>query len=214
MSWLCNSLTVPLCTSQAFEVTFGESLCIASDDNGRKLGCVYVSACVRFHCAMRFQWHPDWCAVVFSSHCNSDSKTVCLIVLWSFHVLHKAGKLGQGNGCFVLCTLRIGTLQNLGADNNTLMVLISSSSSLFTQWLKPPVESRYDLFEVRVEVYIHIPHSSHVAFIKWGDLQEPHPPILCLMTLLITLSLIAVHQQASRIHAIQYKTHCYFWLHI
>lgn len=89
---------------------FGESLCIASDDNGRKLGCVCVSACACFHCIMCFQWHPGWCAVVFSSHCNSDSKTVCLIVLWSFHVLHKAGKLGQGNGCFVLCTLRIGTL--------------------------------------------------------------------------------------------------------
>lgn len=28
----------------------------------------------------------------FSSHCNSDSKTVCLIVLHSFHLLHKAGK--------------------------------------------------------------------------------------------------------------------------
>lgn len=123
---------------------------VASDDNGRKLGC--ASATARFHCVMCFQWHPGWCAVVFSSHCNSDSKTVWLIVLWSFHVLHKAGKVGQGNGCFVLSTQRRGTLQNHSADNNTLMVLISSSSSLFTQWLRPPEEGRCDLFEVRVEV--------------------------------------------------------------
>lgn len=119
------------------------------------LRCICV--CVCFHCVMCFQWHPGWCAVVFSSHCNSDSKTVCLIVLWSFHVLHKAGKVGLGNGCFVLWTLRRGTLQNLWADKNTLMVPISSSSSLFTQWLEPPVEGRCDLFEVRVEVFIHWP---------------------------------------------------------
>lgn len=123
MSCLYNSLTMPLWFSQLFEVTFGESFRVASDDNGRKPDC--ASATARFHCVMCFQWHPGWCAVVFSFHCNSDSKTVCLIVLWSFHVLHKARKVGQGNDCFVLWTQRIGTLWNPAADNNTLMVLIS-----------------------------------------------------------------------------------------
>lgn len=153
---------------------------------------------------------------MFSSHCNSDSKTVCLIVLWSFHVLHKAGKVGQGNGCFVLWTPRIGTLQNAGADNDTLMFLISSSSSLFTQWLEPPVEGRYDLYEVRVEVYIH---SSHVAFLQQRDLQEPHPPTLCLMTLLITLSLLLfinrpLVPRRFTPYSTYRKTYCYFRLHV
>lgn len=147
-----------------------------------------MSACVCFHCVMCFQWHPGWCAVVFSSHCNSDSKTVCLIVLWSFHLLHKAGKVGQGNGCFVLWTPRIGTLQNLWADNNTLMVLISSSSSLFTQWLKPPVEGRYDLFAA-----IHIPHCSHVAVTE----TTPTHSLSYYSFDHIIATFIAVHQQTS-----------------
>ncbi len=44
---------MPLCVSQLFEVTFVESFCVASDDNGRKPGC--ASATARFHCVMCFQ---------------------------------------------------------------------------------------------------------------------------------------------------------------
>lgn len=75
---------------------------VATNDNRRKLGC--MAATGLFHSVMRFHWHPSQCVVVFSSHCNSDSKMVWLIVHWSFHVLHKAGKVGQGNGCFALWT--------------------------------------------------------------------------------------------------------------
>lgn len=47
----------------------GGSLCAARDDNWRKLGKITRAG---FHFVMRFQWHPGWCAVLFSSHCNND----------------------------------------------------------------------------------------------------------------------------------------------
>lgn len=172
---------------------FGESLRVASDDNGRKLVC----AC--FHCVVCFQWHPGWWAVVFSSHCKSHSKPVCLIVRWSFHGLQQAGQVGQGNGRFALWTLRTAALQNLWADDTTLIFSILLSSPLFTQWLDPPVEGRYHLFEV----YIHITHSSH----EWRDLQEPHLFVSCLVWS-HHFDFIAVHQQTSQtkeVPAIQYK---------
>lgn len=137
---------------------------------------------------MCFQWHPGWCAVVFSCHCNSGSKTVWLIVFWAFHVLHNARKVGQGNGCFVLSTQRKGTLQNHGADNNTLAFTVPSSSSLFTKWLWPPEEGRCDLCEVRIEVYCCIVIC--VVFMYWGIYRNHTQPLLCLAKVLITLSTV------------------------
>lgn len=123
---------------------------------------------------------------MFSSHCDADSKTVCLIVLSSFHVLHKAGEVGQGNGCFVLPTPRIGTVSNAGADNDTLTVLISFSSSLFTQRLEPPAGDRCDVSGVRVEAWTGTAHSSHllVFFISRRDLlysSHTHSPFTVLL---------------------------------
>lgn len=80
-----------------------------------------------------------------------------------FHVL--AQDRTSGSGKRALCapeprrrgTLREKKKQNKkrGADDDALMVPISSRSSLFTRRLWSPDEGRCDLFEVRVEVYIY-----------------------------------------------------------
>lgn len=157
------------------------------DDNGRKRIC--VSATSPFHCTMCFQWHPGWCAVVFSSHCNTSSKTAWLIVPWSFHVVCGARKVGQGNGCFVLWSRRRGTLRKHSADNDTWVFTALSCSSLFTSWLRLPEGGRCDLCEVRLEVYFCVVIC--VAFMYWEfSTNHTQPHTLCLLRVLIALSTV------------------------
>lgn len=64
---------------ETFEVTLGESPHVVIDLLVMTKGGNCVCLC-EFMCTC-------WCVIVFSSHCNSDSKTVGLIVPWSFHLL-------------------------------------------------------------------------------------------------------------------------------